>query len=151
MTDTEYDTPGGLDHGIEDLNAVSTLLDACEKDPKVYKAVLAELGTLYGHEFTLTQFPTIRRAMQQGQGNSLKGLEGFGQPSSDPELDVLRLLAHVSDDAKWIAGLIMTSQLSYDDQKTFAWRRPDITGAIGEERVRNGIKELKAVLKGGLE
>ncbi len=153
MTDSEYDTSGrGLDHSIDDLNAVSTLLDACEKDPKVYEAVLVELGSLYGHEFTLTQFPTIRNAMRQGQGSpmDMEALENFGQLLPDPELDVPRLLAHVSDDAKWIAGLIITSRLTYGDQKNFAWGRPDITKAIGKERVTNAIKELKVVIRGGL-
>ena len=140
-----------LNFNEDDLNAVSVLLDACEKNPSVYEAVLAELGALYGHEFTLTQIPTIRRAMRQGQSNiGMKHLESFGQPAPDPELDVPRLIAHVSEDAKWIAGLIMGTRLAYGDQKTFAWGRPKIIKAIGKERVKNGINELKVVLKGGL-
>ena len=87
--------------------------------------------------------------MQQGQGSPLEGLEDFDQPSPDPELDIPRMLAHVSDDAKWIAGLIIGTELTYTDQKSFAWGRPEITAVIGEKRVKNGIKELKVVLKGG--
>ncbi len=144
------DSEGDFNYSDDDLSAVSALLDTCEKNPLVYEAVLAELGTLYGHEFTLTQIPTIRRAMKQGQASPVEGLENFGQPHPEPELDIPRLLAHVSTDAKWIAGLIVCGNLRYADQKTFTWGKGRITKAIGKERVKNGLKELKVVIKGGL-
>ncbi len=151
MGDSECDASGGnLNYNDDDFNAVSALLDTCEKNPLVYEAVLAELGALYGHEFTLTQIPTIRRAMKQGQASPVEGLENFGQPHPDPELDIPRLLAHVSADAKWIAGLIVGSKLGYADQKNFTWGKARITKIIGKERVKNGIKELKVILRGGL-
>ncbi len=151
MGDSECDaSSGNLNYSDDDLNAVSALLDVCEKNPVVYEAVLAELGALYGHEFTLTQIPTIRRAMKQGQASPVEGLENFGQPHPDPELDIPRLLARVSADAKWIAGLIIGNKLGYADQKNFTWGKARITKIIGKERVKSGIKELKVVLRGGL-
>ncbi|KKM00029.1 hypothetical protein LCGC14_1808590, partial [marine sediment metagenome] len=60
------------------------------------------------------------------------------------------LLAYVSADAKWIAGLIVSSKLGYADQKNFTWGKARITKIIGKERVKNGIKELKVTLRGGL-
>ncbi len=144
------DSDGDFNYSDDDLSTVSTLLDACENNPLVYEAVLAELGTLYGHEFTLTQIPTIRRAMKQGQASPVEGLENFGQPHPDPELDVPHLLAHVSADAKWIAGLIVGSKLGYADQKNFTWGKAKLTKIIGKERMKNGIKELKVALRGGL-
>ncbi len=152
MGDSECDvSSGNLNYSDDDLNAVSALLDACEKYPAVYKAVLKSLGPrTYGRDFTPTMIPTIRSAVQQGQASPVEGLENFSQPHSDPELGIPRLLAHVSADAKWIAGLIVGSKLGYADQKNFTWGKARVTKIIGKERVKNAIKELKVVLRGGL-
>ncbi len=151
MTDSEHDTPGrGLNYTLDDLDAVLTLLDACENYPSVYEAVVAEMGPLK-REFTVIAIPTIRAAMHQEQAGSMAALDEFDQWPSESELDLPRLLGHVSDDAKWIAGLIVNSRITYSNQMGhYSWGRPKITKIIGEERVKNGLKELKAVLKGGL-
>ena len=167
MTDAEHDAPGhNLDHSKDDLNAVSTLLDACEKYPAVYEAVLEALGPeTFKRDFTPTMIPTIRQAMKQGQGSPLEGLEDLGQPSPEPELDLPRLFAHASDDTKWLIGLIIREEITtWDQDRESADRHSLLTFKsewnenprrrankdMGVDAVRRGLNELKVVLRGGL-
>ena len=154
MTDSEHEKIGRvLNCTVDDIGAVQALLDACEKYPAVYKVVLEALGPrTFKRDFTLTMIPTIRDVMLQEQSSSMAELQEFRQAYHTPQdLDFIRQFKHVSDDAKWLVGFIVNDRVTYESQNgSRTWGRSQIMEAIGKERVKAGMNELKVVLRGGI-
>ncbi len=69
--------------------------------------------------------------------SQMRGDEPKVQNLNDPI--ILSLLEHASNDARWLAGLILRDK----------WSIPEVKKRIGKERVEKGIKELKVMLKTG--
>lgn len=68
------------------------------------------------------------------------------------DLDLLALFGNMSDDAKWLVGLIARESVSYDTQdKRPRWAKSMAARTMGPKRFKQGINELKVVLRGGLE
>lgn len=67
------------------------------------------------------------------------------------DLDLVNLFGGMSDDAKWLIGLIARESVTTGDQdKSLRWSKSSAVKAMGRKRFKQGINELKVVLKGGL-
>ena len=64
----------------------------------------------------------------------------FRQPVQPSGLAWSDLLKGASDDARWLADFAIKGR----------WSKADAEKILGEERVKNGLKELRVVIKGGL-
>jgi hypothetical protein len=90
-------------------------------------------------------------------------LQRFGYETEGlSDLDLVHLFGNVSDDAKWLIGLIARESVTTWDQDKDAaefhhkkvtkrpWSRSKASRIMGANRVKRGLNELKVVLKGGL-
>jgi len=67
------------------------------------------------------------------------------------DLDLLNLFGNMSDDAKWLIGLITREPVLCNAQgKNSRWGKSMATQAMGHKRFKRGMNELKVILKGGL-
>ncbi len=67
------------------------------------------------------------------------------------DLDLVNLFGDVSTDAKWLIGLIARESVTTANQdKDPRWSKSTAIKVMGRKRFKQGIEELKVVLRGGL-
>ena len=79
------------------------------------------------------------------------GLESSREAGGLSDLDLIHLFGNVSEDAKWLIGLIAREPVTTASQgKNPRWSKSKVIKVMGHKRFKQGIEELKVVLKGGL-